>query len=101
MAILAWVNSKKVFLKIQKGTGSNLSREDIAKGFTSYFLWSTFEPGELDIDETLDMDLSDSGMLLCRDDLSVDSVLQGCYEQATGESFNVADVFLLLETKED
>ena len=38
MAILAWIKSRQVFLKIQEGTGDNLSEEDIASGMTDYVL---------------------------------------------------------------
>ena len=87
-------------MKIQDGTGDNLSREDLGNGFTGYFLWSTFSPGELDIDETMAPELKDSGMLLYRKVLSSGSALQGCYEQAICERFNDEDVILLMETKE-
>ena len=51
MAVLLWVKSKKSFLKIQEGTGDNLSIEDVANDFSYYVLWFTFRPSELDIDE--------------------------------------------------
>lgn len=33
MAVLLWVRSKNLFLKIQEGTGGALSTEDISNGF--------------------------------------------------------------------
>ncbi len=40
-AILAWLKSKKTFLKVQSGTGDNLLKEDIREGYVDYCLWST------------------------------------------------------------
>ena len=55
MAVLAWVKSKKEFLKVQKGTGDNISHEDVANGYVDYVLWSTFKPDCIDIDQLLEM----------------------------------------------
>ena len=66
-AILAWIRSKKTFLKVQSGTGDNLLKEDIREGYVDYCLWSTFRPDCIDIDDELDMMCLDSGMFLFRD----------------------------------
>ena len=55
VAILAWLKSKKTFLKVQSGTGDNLLKEDIREGYVDYYLWSTFRPDCIDIDDELDM----------------------------------------------
>lgn len=55
------------FLKIQPGTGDNLSLEDIAEGYTDYVIWNRFRPEYLDIDGELDMECLDSGMLLIKE----------------------------------
>ena len=66
MALLAWVKSRKMFLKIQEGTGDNLLAEDRAEGYVDYVLWSTFRAGELGIDELLEPELAEVGLLfLC------------------------------------
>lgn len=100
MAILAWIRGRHFFLKIQEGTDDNLSNRDVAEDFAGYFLWSSFFPGELDIDESMEPELKDGGMLLYRNVLSSSPVLQGCCEQETGERFNADDVILLEEMKE-
>ena len=38
MAVLTWIKSRKLFLKIQEGTGDNLLREDRAAGYVDYVL---------------------------------------------------------------
>ena len=68
-AILAWIKSKKAFLKIQAGTGDNLLKEYIREGYVDYWLWSTFRPECIDIDGELDMECLDSGMVLFREKL--------------------------------
>lgn len=50
-----------IFLKIQPGTGDNLSPKDIAAGFTDYVIWSRFKAECLDIDGELPMECVDSG----------------------------------------
>ena len=81
-ALLAWVKSEKVFLKIQPGTGDNLLREDIRAGYVDYYLWSTFRPQCIDIDGELDMDCLDSGMFLFTENPGAKAALQSCYKEA-------------------
>lgn len=101
MALLAWVKSQKVFLKIQEGTGDNLSAEDIADGMTDYVLWSVFRPADLDLDEALDMQLVDSGMLMFKVSTIARESLPECYVAAFGRPYNEMDVDLLLEKDGD
>lgn len=69
MDVLTWAPSKKVFLKVQEGTGDNLSHQDVADGFVGYILWSTFRPEDIGIDEQLDMECCDGGMVRFKDEL--------------------------------
>lgn len=48
--------------RVQPGTGDNLTRDDIANGYTDYVIWNRFKPERLDIDGELDMECVDSGM---------------------------------------
>lgn len=63
-ARLYFIPSRGEFLKIQPGTGDNLSPEDIEAGFTDYVIWNRFRPGPLDIDGELEMECIDSGMVM-------------------------------------
>jgi|GEM_PF-4816442 len=63
-SFLYYIPSRQEFLKIQPGTGDNLSPEDISAGFTDYILWNRFHSGPLDIDGELEMECVDSGMLM-------------------------------------
>ncbi|MCQ2089852.1 MAG: hypothetical protein MJY93_06345 [Fibrobacter sp.] len=56
------------FLKIQPGTGDNLTRDDIADGYTGYVIWNRLAPECLDIDGDLPMECVDSGMILLKED---------------------------------
>ncbi len=56
------------FLKIQPGTGDNLSPKDIAEGYTDYVIWNRFRPECLDIDGELPMECVDSGIVLLKGD---------------------------------
>ena len=56
------------FLKIQPGTGDNLSPEDIAEGYTDYVIWNRFRPEYLDIDGKLPMECVDGGIVLLKGD---------------------------------
>ena len=56
------------FLKIQPGTGDNLTRDDIADGYTGYVIWNRLAPECLDIDGDLPMECVDSGIVLLKDD---------------------------------
>lgn len=96
-ALLAWVKSEKVFLKIQPGTGDNLLREDIRAGCVDYYLWSTFRPECIDIDGELDMDCLDSGMFLFKESPGAKAALQSCYKEALGKEYDESDVVVLLE----
>ena len=97
MAILLWVRSKKLFLKIQEGTGDALSMEEVANGFSYYVLWSTFRPTELDIDEELDLDCVDSGMMMYKRDVAVGDTVADCYKQAFGNECIDGDVITLID----
>lgn len=95
MNILVWVKSKKVFLKIQEGTGDNLQREDRAEGYVDYVLWSTFRPSELGIDSLLEMECVASGMVMDKEYLTGESSLPACYADAFDIPFDKEDVLLL------
>lgn len=56
------------FLKIQPGTGDNLTRDNIADGYTDYVIWNRLTPESLDIDGDLSMECIDSGMILLKED---------------------------------
>ena len=63
-AKLYFVPSCGEFLKVQPGTGDNLSTEDVAAGFTDYVIWNRFCAECLDIDGELPMECVNSGMVL-------------------------------------
>lgn len=92
-AILAWIKSKKAFLKIQAGTGDNLLKEDIREGYVDYCLWSTFRPECIDIDSELEMECLDSGMVMFRENCTPGEALESSYRQAFGKD----DVAVLME----
>lgn len=72
MDVLTWIPSKKMFLKVQEGTGDNLSAEDVSAGFVDYVLWSTFRPDDIGADDQLDMECCDGGMLCFKEELPQD-----------------------------
>lgn len=95
------------FLKIQPGTGDNLSPKDIAEGYTDYVIWNRFRPECLDIDGELDMECLDSGMVMMKGDcpsqagndteeLSEFNILRSVLEQAYGDG-DVATILLIAE----
>lgn len=88
-AKLYFVPSCGEFLKIQPGTGDNLSTEDVAAGFTDYVIWNRFRAECLDIDGELPMECVDSGMVLL-DGRGGDGVLKRVLEQAYGDAATVA-----------
>lgn len=96
MAVLLWVRSKKLFLKIQEGTGDALSVEDVADGFSYYVLWSTFRPAELDIDEELELDSVDSGMMMYKSEVAIVDTVADCHKQAFGNECIDGDVITLI-----
>ncbi len=96
MAVLTWIKSKNVFLKVQEGTGDNLLHEDIAAGYVDYVLWSTFQPECIDLDSTLDMECIDSGMVMDKVPISADSALPECYCDAFRVEYNPGDVIWLM-----
>ena len=96
-AILAWLKSKKTFLKVQSGTGDNLLREDIREGYVDYCLWSIFRPDCIDTDGELDMICLDSGMFLFKDYPDAMTALRACYTQAFDDAYDESDVTVLLE----
>ena len=95
-AILAWLKSKKTFLKVQSGTGDNLLEEDIREGYVDYCLWSTFRPDCIDTDGELDMICLDSGMTLFKDSPDAMTALRACYAHAFGDAYDESDVTVLL-----
>ena len=97
-AILAWIKSKKTFLKVQSGTGDNLLKEDIREGYVDYCLWSTFRPDCIDIDDELDMICLNSGMVLFRENCTPGEALESSYRQAFGKDFCENDVIQLLSS---
>ena len=97
MAILVWVKSKKVFLKIQGGTGDALTPDDIKNGMKDYVSWSTFRPECLDVDDTLDMEPLDGGIQMSRTTTSAIEALPECYESAFDRSYEESDVIELLQ----
>ena len=101
MAVLAWVKSRRVFLKIQEGTGDNLSEEDVANGMTDYVLWSTFCPESIDIDEVLDMNHLDGGMMTFKTKTSSVESLPECYAAAFDRPYDKTDVIVLLQEKDN
>ena len=100
MALLAWIESRKVFLKVQQGTGDNLSPEDLAAGFSDYVLWSTFRPACLDLDQTMDMELVDSGMVMSQTRVSSENAVEDCCRQAFGAPLPDGDASVLLTEPE-
>lgn len=100
MALLAWIKSRKVFLKIQKGTGDNLSAEDVADGMVDYVLWSMFRPDALGLDETLEMSLVDGGMLMFKSPTTPLESLPECYVAAFDDPYDKSDVSLLLQEED-
>lgn len=63
---LYFIPQRSEFLKIQPGTGDNLSPEDLAAGFTDYVIWNRFRAECLDIDGELPMECIDSGMVMLK-----------------------------------
>lgn len=98
MAVLAWVKSKKEFLKVQEGIGDNLLHEDVVNGYVDYVLWSTFKPECIDIDQSLEMGCVDSGMVMGKESMSAELAIDGCYREAYGcEPFEGDVVVLMVE----
>lgn len=95
MTVLAWLKSKELFLKIQEGTGDNLSDEDLEKGFVDYVLWSTFRADDLDIDGELGLKLSDGGMVMFKEPTYVEDAIEACYHSAFNTSLPPDGVFIL------
>ena len=95
MALLAYVKSRKTFIKVQEGTGDNLLVEDLEAGYVDYVLWSTFVPEDLEIDQTLDMELVDSGMVMDKVPLTCSAALPACLRDAFDDI--PADVDILVE----
>lgn len=89
--------SKKLFFKIQEGIGDALSSEHVANGFSYYVLWSTFRPTELKIDEELELDCVDSGMMMYKSDVAIGDTVADCYKQAFGDECIDGDVITLID----
>lgn len=97
MAILVWVKSKEVFLKIQEGAGDALTPDDMKNGMKDYVLWSTFHPECLDVDDTLDMKLEDGGVLMFKSETSAVEALNECYAMAFDKPYEESDIVVLLK----
>ena len=95
--MLVWIKSSKVFLKIQEGTGDNLSDKDIADGMTSYFLWATFSPESIDVDDALDMIHLDGGMMMFKNRPSSLESLSECYAAAFNKPYDETDTIILIQ----
>jgi hypothetical protein len=96
MALLAWVKSKQAFLKIQEGTGDNLSQADIDAGMVDYVLWSVFKPECIDLDEELPLEYLRGGMLMDSEPITAKSALSACLKVAFEDEIDLADVLVLL-----
>lgn len=96
MALLAWVKSKQAFLKIQEGTGDNLSQADIDAGMVDYVLWSVFTPECIDLDEELPLEYLRGGMLMDSEPITPQSALPACLKVAFEDAIDLADVLVLL-----
>lgn len=100
MDVLAFIKSKKIFLKIQEGSGDNLQYEDIAAGYVDYVIWSTFKPEHLDIDQELEMQLIDGGLVYFKELVKGESAILACYENAFHHSPISDDDIIILITSE-
>ncbi len=96
MPVLAWIKSRKSFLKIQEGIGDNLTHQDRVDGFVDYVLWSTFAAEELDLDGELTMECLESGMLLDTKPMSAPSSLPACYYDAFRSPYDPDDIVVLV-----
>ncbi len=96
MALLAWVKSKQAFLKIQEGTGDNLSQADIDAGMSDYVLWSVFKPECIDLDEELPLEYLRGGMLMDSEPITAESALPACLKVAFEDEIDLADVLVLM-----
>ena len=99
-AVLTWVKSKQLFLKIQEGTGGNLSREDICDGIVDYVLWNTFSPADLGIDGELNLVQVDGGMLMFDKIISAQDAVSGCYNTAFNMPYKDDDVITLMSEED-
>lgn len=102
MAILAFVKSENVFLKVMKGDGGNLLDEDEEEGYVDYALYSTFRPSDLGIDTELEMELVDEGgqVMLKKPEPAL-KVLPRAYEMAFDKKYKKSDVIILMNDEED
>lgn len=96
MALLAWVKSKQAFLKIQEGTGDNLSKADFDAGMVDYVLWNVFKPECIDIDGELPMEYLRGGMLMDSEPMTAQSALPACLKVAFEDEIDLSDVLVLL-----
>ena len=95
---LYFVPAKKKFLKIQPGIGDNLLHEDRVLGYCDYFLYSVFSPDDLGLDDELDMNCEDSGMILLKEMCyDTDEIVADCVKMAFDEEFET----IKLMTNED
>lgn len=93
-ALLYFIPSRGEFLKIQPGTGDNLSPKDIAEGYTDYVIWNRFRTECLDIDGELPMECVDSGMVLLKmgPSTSLRSAQDDMIEAGMNPTFPIHDV---------
>ena len=99
-AVLTWVKSKQLFLKIQEGTGDNLSQGDIGNGIVDYVLWNTFSPSDLGIDGELNVVQVDGGMLMLDKTVSAQDAVPDCYNMAFNMPYNDDDVITLMSEED-
>ena len=96
--VLVFIPDAKVLMKVQPGTGDNLLAEDMEEGFTDYFLWSTFKPEYMGIDEELEMQCLDGGMYMVKEAFEpTEKYIGDCIEQAFGKKLD----YITLFTEED
>lgn len=63
-ALLLWSSRHKRLLKIQKGTGDNLTDEDVEAGYVDYVLYSVFKFGDIGLDGELELELESDGQMM-------------------------------------
>ena len=96
MAVLTWIKSKRLFLKIQVGAGAALDWYDIEDGMVDYVLWGTFLPECIDIDEEVEMVFLDGGLLMSNKPITADESIPNCYYHAFEKPYADDDVIVLM-----
>ena len=102
MAVLAFVKSENVFLKIMEGNGENLLDEDEEEGYVDYVLYSTFRPADLGFDTELEMELVDSGgQVMLKKPTPALKTLPTCYRMAFNKKYKKNDVIVLMDDNKE